>query len=312
MHFMVGSTVFISSIAGRSDIGLAQSREGFYCDENRTPPQMVLIGDGQVINVITFQGEWAPPPYTPLRRCREVAARFQNVLIQSGSSGFSNLTFSYINDQPVMCIANSAAARERGLCGSNELLLTFQNALQGCLFRPAFIEGLAQQAGQSSNQFTNGLDFDATRRYCRQTFSNRVGQSTNRQERQAFVNLNGSTADPETTRNPSTQPTRDFILRQDGILDRRDLVLSDGSLYDEYSFQGVAGQSVAINLTSSDFDTYLLLQNSRGQKISESDDISSNNSNSQLFLTLPYTGTYRLIVNAYDENGRGRYLLIIR
>jgi len=29
-------------------------------------------------------------------------------------------------------------------------------------------------------------------------------------------------------------------------------------------------------------------------------------------VTLPRTGTYRIIANAYDRNGRGRYVLTVR
>jgi serine protease Do len=103
------------------------------------------------------------------------------------------------------------------------------------------------------------------------------------------------------------------ILRQEGILGPGASILpSDGSLYQEYTFEGRAGQSVTISLASPDFDPYLALLDPDERLIGENDDASQSNSNATITLTLPSTGTYRVIVNAYDRRGRGRYLLTIR
>jgi serine protease Do len=69
---------------------------------------------------------------------------------------------------------------------------------------------------------------------------------------------------------------------------------------------------VTINLASPDFDTYVALLDPNGQLIGENDDASQSDPTSQLSITLPRTGVYRVIVNAYDRRGRGRYLLTIR
>lgn len=104
-----------------------------------------------------------------------------------------------------------------------------------------------------------------------------------------------------------------FLLRQNGILGSDSSVLpSDGSLYRTYTFEGRAGQSVRINLVSPDFDTYLELQDSEGRLIARNDDVDQSNRNSALAVILPRTGIYRVIVNAYDSSGRGRYLLTVR
>lgn len=104
-----------------------------------------------------------------------------------------------------------------------------------------------------------------------------------------------------------------FLLRESGILGPGAAVLpSDGSLYREYVFSGQAGQSVTIALESTDFDTYLILLDPRDRKLAENDDASQTDSNSLLTLTLPETGTYRVIVNAYDRQGRGQYVLTVR
>ena len=103
-----------------------------------------------------------------------------------------------------------------------------------------------------------------------------------------------------------------LLMRQAGILGRGAKVLSDGSLFQEYSFQGRAGQPLTIALASPDFDTYLILVDQNGRKIAENDNISRSNPNSQMSVTLPRTGVYRAIATASNPRGRGRYLLTIR
>ncbi|MDY6803328.1 MAG: trypsin-like peptidase domain-containing protein [Cyanobacteriota bacterium] len=100
------------------------------------------------------------------------------------------------------------------------------------------------------------------------------------------------------------------ILNEEGTLDSSDLVLeSDGSLYDEYTFEGSKGQQVSIRLESSDFDPYLAVFGPNGNLVGENDDTSESNNNSFLRVVLPEDGSYRILVNAYDSKGRGDYLL---
>lgn len=104
-----------------------------------------------------------------------------------------------------------------------------------------------------------------------------------------------------------------YILRQPGLLGPGSLVLpSDGSLFKVHTFEGRAGQSVTIDLASPDFKTYLALLDPYGQSLGHTDEVSSNDNHSQLTVTLPRSGVYRVIVNAYDKRGRGRYILTIR
>ncbi len=101
------------------------------------------------------------------------------------------------------------------------------------------------------------------------------------------------------------------LLDVTGDLVDGDTVAQDGSLFDTYTFTGEVGQQVAIALESQDFDTYLLILDANQAVIDANDDVSSGNTNSALNLTLPYTGTYTVIVNAYDSSGRGNYRLSV-
>ena len=103
-----------------------------------------------------------------------------------------------------------------------------------------------------------------------------------------------------------------YLLSESGALTFQDDRLSDNSLYDEYVFNGQQGQNVTITLDSQDFDAYLLLIDDQGNKIAENDDKAQNNSNAAIRIALPYTGQYRVIVNAYDQTGQGRYQMSVQ
>lgn len=122
-------------------------------------------------------------------------------------------------------------------------------------------------------------------------------------------------ASPEPSPEPSPESSPEPsppLLEKEGELKEGDQVLaSDGSLYDQYTFEGKEGQQITVLLESSEFDAYLALFNSDNELLQEHDDISQTNSNAEIMITLPKTGTYRVIVNAYDSKGRGKYLLKI-
>ena len=99
------------------------------------------------------------------------------------------------------------------------------------------------------------------------------------------------------------------LIQTQGRLDNRDEQLNDDSFYETHTFNGQAGQQVSIQLTSSDFDTYLMLIDPDGQKIAENDD-AQNSTNSAITVTLPSSGTYTVIANSYD-NSSGAYSMVV-
>lgn len=104
----------------------------------------------------------------------------------------------------------------------------------------------------------------------------------------------------------------DFILRRQGSLDSGDALAPDNTYYDEYTFQGQAGQRVTISLESSEFDTYLALADDNGNLIDSNDDFQSGSTNSRIVVTLPRDGLYRIIANGYSPADQGRYSLTVR
>ena len=107
-------------------------------------------------------------------------------------------------------------------------------------------------------------------------------------------------------------PAEAILLDVEGVLEPGDLVLEiNGSLHDVYPFEGEAGQTITIQMTSDAFDTYLIVINATGQKIGENDDASFSDTNSTLTVSLPETGTYGIVANAFDDTGRGPYRLTV-
>ena len=105
--------------------------------------------------------------------------------------------------------------------------------------------------------------------------------------------------------------SEDVLLQAEGVLEAGDEVLSDGSLYDEYSFEGQAGQAVLIELESNDFDTHLILLNNAAETLAENDDWDGMG-NSTIGYILPNTGTYKIFANVYDDTETGTYALSVR
>jgi uncharacterized protein YkwD len=97
-----------------------------------------------------------------------------------------------------------------------------------------------------------------------------------------------------------------------GTLEEGDSVIpNDGSFYDSYPIEGSAGDSFTITLESQDFDTFLAIMDREGNIIEQNDDVDEQDSNSRLEITLPDDGTYSVIVNAYEQQGTGNYVLTV-
>lgn len=128
-----------------------------------------------------------------------------------------------------------------------------------------------------------------------------------------------SSPTPIPTLKPGQSPdpgSSKVILEQNGELTpaKSSVLALDSSLYDEYTFEGTQGQTVVITVESTDFDTYLAIFNSEIELLGENDDVTQQNSNSELTLTLTESGRYRVMVNASEPlpKGRGKYSLTVR
>jgi len=93
-----------------------------------------------------------------------------------------------------------------------------------------------------------------------------------------------------------------------GTLAEGDEQLSDGEWFDIYTFEGVPGQHVNIEM-SGDFDTYLGLVGPTSFK--EENDDGDSSRHSQIEAVLTEAGTYRVVATSYQAGQGGSYDLSI-
>ena len=101
-----------------------------------------------------------------------------------------------------------------------------------------------------------------------------------------------------------------------GTLTTDDPLLQDDTHHDDYVYSARAGERVAIELSSSDFDTYLVvgrMNSARRFRQLESNDDGEDGTNSYMEFTFPEAGDYIIRVNALSsERSTGTYALSVR
>ncbi|MEM9771159.1 MAG: CHAT domain-containing protein [Cyanobacteria bacterium P01_D01_bin.73] len=97
-------------------------------------------------------------------------------------------------------------------------------------------------------------------------------------------------------------------VRKVGQLTTQSETLIDGSYFEAYQIEGRAGDVISIQLTSNDFDAFVILLDSEGNAV-DSDDDSLGGTHSWLVVELTDSGTYEIQVNAYAKGETGAYEL---
>lgn len=95
-----------------------------------------------------------------------------------------------------------------------------------------------------------------------------------------------------------------------GELQKGDETLGSGEFFDEYFYSVQAGQTLVADLTSSDFDTYLIVQSPSGDP-SENDDFDGSTSRSRVEVDATESGEWRVMVTTFDSGETGRYVLSV-
>ena len=85
---------------------------------------------------------------------------------------------------------------------------------------------------------------------------------------------------------------------------------------DRYTFSGVAGQPIVIEMDSFSIDTYLYLYDGNGNLVAENDDVPGGGGDSRIPPTgtfqLPATGTYTIAATSYEIFSNGGYSLTLQ
>ncbi len=97
-----------------------------------------------------------------------------------------------------------------------------------------------------------------------------------------------------------------------GTLTPQSALLTDGSSFDAYTFEGRAGESIEISMETTDFDAFLALGIFGSDSVVAKDDDSGENSNALIVARLPRTGRYVILANSFGRDAAGTYSLGLR
>lgn len=89
-----------------------------------------------------------------------------------------------------------------------------------------------------------------------------------------------------------------------------DLQTAAGDYLDAYWFAGAEGDRVQINMSSSGFDSFLILNRNKGTRLA-SDDDSGGGQDASINFRLPETGVYVIIATPFSPNKVGSYSLTL-
>jgi hypothetical protein len=92
-------------------------------------------------------------------------------------------------------------------------------------------------------------------------------------------------------------------------LTEKDIPTGEGAFARDYLVSLKKGDQVAIDLTSEDFDTIVLLLGEDGTTVAENDDGPDGTTNSLLFVRIITDGNYIIRVRGFGETGGGKFNL---
>ncbi|HEX9951182.1 MAG TPA: pre-peptidase C-terminal domain-containing protein [Rubricoccaceae bacterium] len=150
------------------------------------------------------------------------------------------------------------------------------------------------------------LTIDGTERFGQPAAT---GRGSDGAVRQTSAPARSGTAPTRATQ-PTTRQIADWTLAETfrGELDARDQRLSSGEYTEVHTFDGDAGEPVRIEMTSSAFDTYLLVESPSGEQV-ENDDYDGAQDRSVVEFTMPESGRYRVTATSYRADETGAYTL---
>ncbi len=98
------------------------------------------------------------------------------------------------------------------------------------------------------------------------------------------------------------------VVQIAGVLENGDMQLQteQQEFFDTYTIEVQAGQPLTVDLTSADFDTYLIILDDQGQP-SENDDFEGSRNQSRIDLTPQRAGEYQVLVTSYQGGETGNY-----
>ena len=96
-----------------------------------------------------------------------------------------------------------------------------------------------------------------------------------------------------------------------GTLASGDPRLPSGEFADSYTVQAQAGQTITADMTSSAFDTYVMIVSPSGALLAENDDYQGSTGRSYVQATAAQAGAYRVQATSYNAGETGAYRVIV-
>lgn len=119
----------------------------------------------------------------------------------------------------------------------------------------------------------------------------------------------GGSPPPSTGGKPSSVPSPGGAQRHAGTLAGGDETLESGEYADEFSVAVRAGQTITVDLTSDDFDAYLILRPPTGEQVDNDD--GDDGTNAHITHRATESGTYRVLPTSYSSGETGAYRVTI-
>ncbi|NEO84645.1 MAG: peptidase [Spirulina sp. SIO3F2] len=98
---------------------------------------------------------------------------------------------------------------------------------------------------------------------------------------------------------------------QQDTLTENDIPTGDGGFFRDYEVQLQAGDNVAIDLVSNEFDPIVSLIKFDGTPIGDNDDSPEGTTDSLLFVRIKESGAYIVRVRSFGETGGGAFTLTV-
>lgn len=92
-------------------------------------------------------------------------------------------------------------------------------------------------------------------------------------------------------------------------LSEQDIPTGEGGFARDYAVKLEAGDQVAIDLISDNFDAIVILLAADGSTVAQNDDGPDGSTNALLFARITETGQYIIRVRAFGETGDGKFTL---
>jgi len=109
----------------------------------------------------------------------------------------------------------------------------------------------------------------------------------------------------------AAQQPANVVLRIDGRIAKEDPInISRNGHENVFVVHLSPARTYTIDMRSKQFDTYLIVENMRGEQLAQDDD-GGGNLNSRLTYRPPSEGYYRVIATTFAQNATGDYFLSI-